>query len=173
MGNHRTLSAELTERLILAGFIPCPTIIAFLSRLDARGSEWITKHAKQVARSLRANLARQAGKVPDDLRDAWLLRQVRLADRLSRAEPSTAIWQTAIIRHSKLYATLHAAADAAGLTDRAELDRRIAICYRCPHTDGLGCAEFGCSNNSSILSRWRSIVLDPQQHCPIYGAETW
>lgn len=72
-----------------------------------------------------------------------------------------------MLEHTKLYREVMAAAERSSVDAGDWLDDRVAICYRCPHTDGFGCAEFGCQNNPTTHAKWLAIILDPNQGCPI------
>ena len=77
------------------------------------------------------------------------------------------------IRFTLLYRSLAAEAEAQGVAMTAELTERIQACWQCPHTDGFGCAEFGCTSNEAVRREWVAIVLDPAAHCPILGESAW
>ena len=77
------------------------------------------------------------------------------------------------IEHTRIYRALAVAAEAQGVQLTEQITDRIATCWSCPHTDGFGCAEFGCTSNAAVRREWVGIVLDPAAHCPILGADAW
>ena len=77
------------------------------------------------------------------------------------------------IRFTLLYRSLAADAEAQGIEPTEQLADRAATCWRCPHTDGFGCAEFGCTSNEAVRREWVAILLNPEAHCPVLGESAW
>lgn len=78
-----TCSQDIATRLRLGGYRLCSACQDVLDRIDQRGIEWADKHKQQLARMINANLRRNVGKVPLDIRRRWIERQITLAIKIT------------------------------------------------------------------------------------------
>lgn len=79
-----TVGSSLKERLTLAGYKICSSCREVLTRMDTKGVQWVEEHCSQLSRMVHANLRRDTGRVPYNIRRRWIERQIRLAIKQER-----------------------------------------------------------------------------------------